>query len=406
MNPLRSFYCRAFQTCFRAAIPLLPYREPVLLSTMDEVSALVSEKGKRKALIVTDATIERLGLTDGLKASLERRGVAWCVFSGVVPNPTISNVEAARVLYLKQGCDALIAFGGGSAMDCAKAAGARIVRPGKPVSKMRGLLKVMCKLPLFITVPTTAGTGSETTLAAVITDDATHFKYPINDFALIPHYAVLDWRVTEGLPAHVTATTGMDALVHAVEAYIGRSTTRDTRERAVEATSLIARYLLRAFEDGHDAEAREGMLRAAYCAGLAFTKSYVGYVHGVAHSLGGRYGIAHGLANAVLLPHFLEEYGPACEKRLARLARESGVARMTLGNEAASASDAQVSAAFVAWVRDMNARMGIPDALEGIDPADIPAMAARADAESNPLYPVPKLMDARELAAMYHRVMA
>lgn len=394
MNTLRKIWCRTYQTAFRVALPLLPYREPKLLDNMDAVAELLAGKGLSPVLIVTDKGISSLGLLRGLTDALDAQGVEWRVFDEVTANPTIHNVEAARQMYLDEGCKALIAFGGGSSMDCAKACGARIVRPKKPVQKMRGLLQVMHRLPTLIAVPTTAGTGSETTLAAVITDSETKHKYPINDFSLIPHYAVLDPAVTAGLPAGLTATTGMDALTHAVEAYIGRSTTAHTRAMAIEAVQLIRQYLKRAYDNGQDLEARAKMLRAAYCAGIAFTQSYVGYVHGVAHSLGGQYGLPHGLANAIILPWFLEEYGPACHHRLGELARKTGVAP-------ADASDAEAAGIFIAWVREMNDSMGIPRTVDCIQPEDIPQMAAHADQESNPLYPVPKLMDAEELAHMY-----
>ena len=394
MNTLRKIWCRTYQTAFRVALPLLPYREPKLLENMDAVADLLAGKGLSPVLIVTDKGISSLGLLGGLTDALDAQGVEWRVFDEVTANPTIHNVEAARQMYLDEGCKALIAFGGGSSMDCAKACGARIVRPKKPVQKMRGLLQVMHRLPTLIAVPTTAGTGSETTLAAVITDSETKHKYPINDFSLIPHYAVLDPAVTAGLPAGLTATTGMDALTRAVEAYIGRSTTAHTRAMAIEAVQLIRQYLKRAYDNGQDLEARAKMLRAAYCAGIAFTQSYVGYVHGVAHSLGGQYGLPHGLANAIILPWFLEEYGPACHHRLGELARKTGVAP-------ADASDAEAAGIFIAWVREMNDSMGIPRTVDCIQPEDIPQMAAHADQESNPLYPVPKLMDAEELAHMY-----
>ena len=394
MNTLRKIWCRTYQTAFRVALPLLPYREPKLLENMDAVADLLAGKGLSPVLIVTDKGISSLGLLRGLTDALDAQGVEWRVFDEVTANPTIHNVEAARQMYLDEGCKALIAFGGGSSMDCAKACGARIVRPKKPVQKMRGLLQVMHRLPTLIAVPTTAGTGSEATLAAVITDSETKHKYPINDFSLIPHYAVLDPDVTAGLPAGLTATTGMDALTHAVEAYIGRSTTAHTRAMAIEAVQLIRQYLKRAYDNGQDLEARAKMLRAAYCAGIAFTQSYVGYVHGVAHSLGGQYGLPHGLANAIILPWFLEEYGPACHHRLGELARQTGVAP-------ADASDAEAAGIFIAWVREMNDSMGIPRTVDCIQPEDIPQMAAHADQESNPLYPVPKLMDAEELAHMY-----
>ncbi|MBQ5708486.1 MAG: iron-containing alcohol dehydrogenase [Anaerotignum sp.] len=313
-------------------------------------------------------------------------------------NPTIINIEEARKLYLKSGAQAIIAFGGGSVMDCAKVTGARVVKPRQPVYKMKGLLKIWRKLPLLIAVPTTAGTGSETTLAAVITDAGTKHKYPINDFNLIPHYAVLDYHVTLGLPKHITATTGMDALTHAVEAYIGRSTNAFTRKMAEDAVKLIYENLKKVYDDGQDKEARNNMLEAAYCAGAAFTRSYVGYVHAVAHSLGGQYGVPHGLANAVLLPYFLEEYGTACQRKLAKLARFAGMVPK-------HTSDYRAAAYFIKWIKDMNAYMGIPDKIKEIRLADIPIMSQHAAEEGNPLYPVPVLMDQQQLAEMYERVM-
>lgn len=346
-------------------------------------------------MIVTDKGIRRLGLTDFLENKLKEHGIAYCVYSRTVANPTIWNVEEARRMYLQYGAQAIIAFGGGSSMDCAKAAGARIVKPRQSVSQMRGILKVRRKLPLLIAVPTTAGTGSETTLAAVITDSKKHHKYPINDFCLIPRYAVLDYHETLDLPPHLTATTGMDALTHAVEAYIGRSTTRGTRKMAEEAVRLISQYIKAAYDNGHDKKARRGMLRAAYYAGAAFTRSYVGYVHAVAHSLGGQYKIPHGLANAVTLPIVLRIYGPACEKKLAKLARRAGIIDKQMDDRRAARS-------FIQWIQDLNDRMGIPRHFPEINVQDIPLMARHADKEGNPLYPVPLLMDRKELEKIYH----
>ncbi len=202
MNGIKSIYCRAFQLCFRAALPLLPYREPEILDSMEELGRLLAEKGKNNTLIVTDKGISGLGLVKQLTDALEKSGIAYTVYDETIPNPTIHNVERAREQYLKNGCNAIIAFGGGSSIDCAKAAGARIAKPRQPVQKMRGLLKIHKKLPLLVAIPTTAGTGSETTLAAVITDAATHHKYPINDFSLIPRYAVLDYRPAKTYHLH------------------------------------------------------------------------------------------------------------------------------------------------------------------------------------------------------------
>ena len=364
---------------------------------MELAAELFAEKRIEKVLIVTDAGIARIGLLQSLIAALQRHSVGYSVYADTVPNPTIANVEAARAQYLAEGCQAIIGFGGGSSMDCAKIAAARIAKPKQPIARMRGILRIHARLPLLVAVPTTAGTGSETTLAAVITDGDTRYKYPINDFSLIPRYAVLDPQLTVGLPRSITATTGLDALTHAVEAYIGRSTNGYTRAMAEEAVTLIHQYLLRACENGQDMEARAKMLRAAYCAGNAFTRSYVGYVHGVAHSLGGQYGVPHGLANAVILPYFLEEYGEIIHPKLARLARRCGIAPE-------SAHDTLAARMFIDWVWEMNRKLNIPPYISEIRAADIPTMAHHADVESNPLYPVPKLMDAKSLEMMYYRI--
>ena len=352
MNVVKKIYCRAFQICFRAAIPLLPYTEPKILEGMDKIPKVLEKFDYHKVLIVTDKGITKVGLGKQLTDILDKEDISYEYFDETVANPTIANVEAARALYLEGKCEAIVALGGGSSMDCAKAAGARVVKPNQPISKMKGILKVHKKIPLLLAIPTTAGTGSETTLAAVITDEENHYKYPINDFPLIPKYAVLDYKVTTSLPKHLTATTGMDALTHAVEAYIGRSTTRYTRKKAIRAVKLIGRNLKKVYDNGEDAKARMNMLKAAYCAGVAFTQSYVGYVHGVAHSLGGQYGVPHGLANAVILPYVLEMYGESCYKKLAKLAVKANVIEEKSTTE-------ETAKAFIRWIKDMNQSMDL-----------------------------------------------
>ena len=324
--------------------------------------------------------------------------IRYTVYDEVTPNPTVLNVELARERYLREGCQALIGFGGGSAIDCAKAVGARIARPKKTIPQMRGILKVIRPIPYLIAIPTTAGTGSETTLATVITDDKTAHKFPVNDFPLIPRAAVLDPEMTRSLPKHMTAATGMDALTHAIEAYIGGSTTSQTRRDALEAARLISENLENAYSDGNGMTARANMLQAAFLAGEAFSKSYVGYCHAVAHSLGGKYHTPHGLANAVLLPYVLEAYGPAAERKC----KDVAIA-MHLAADATPAPEA--TKALIREIRRMNAAMGIPAKLPGIREGDIHHLAAYADKEANPLYPVPKLMDAGELEQFYYDVM-
>ena len=398
MNLLYRGFCRSFQTVFRLAIPLLPYREPEILDSVTQVPQALSQRKIRQVLIVTDKFLNLSGALDRLKQALEAGGVGYCIYDDTVPNPTVENVESARALYLEKGCQALIGFGGGSAIDCAKAVGARIARPKKPIAKMRGILQVMKKIPFLVAIPTTAGTGSETTVTTVITDGETHHKFPISDFPLIPRVAVLDPENTRTLPPHLTATTGMDALVHAIEAYIGRSTTKTSRSDALLAGRLIAENLETAYAHGDDMTARKNMLTAAFHGGHAFSVSYVGYCHAVAHSLGGQYHIPHGLANAVLIPYVLESYGPRAYNKLKKLA-----IAMSVADSSTPAKDA--AKALIQKIRDMNANMGIPSKLPGIRAEDIPHMARLAAKEANPLYPVPVLMDATALEQFYYDVM-
>lgn len=397
MNIARKIYHRAFNAVMYALMPMFPYREPKLISDIEGVIDTLKSKNVTKVMIVTDKGIRNLGLTKPLEDIIAKHGLNCTVYDDTMPNPTSDNVEKARELYIKSESQALIAFGGGSAMDCAKAVGARIVRPKMPLKKMAGLIKIRKRLPLLIAIPTTAGTGSETTVASVIVDSKTHHKYVINDFCLIPRYAFLDPQVTVGLPKGLTATTGMDALTHAVEAYIGKARTKKTKVAAEEAVKLIFENLEKAYENGADIEARKNMLHASYLAGTAFTKSYVGYVHAVAHTLGGKYGLPHGLANAVLLPKVLRAYGDSATKPLAELANKVGLVEGNVSNKDAAEK-------FISHIEKMNKRMQIPTTFDCINKSDIPKMARLADKEANPLYPVPRLWDAKELENLYYLV--
>ena len=399
MNTLRKIYCRAFQKAFHIAIPFLPYRKPKIAGSVKELPEIIMRHKCTHVLIITDGGIMKLGLTRRLEKALKEAGIPYTIYDKTVANPTTVNVREALELYHKEGCDAIIGFGGGSSMDCAKAVGACAVKPNQSLAQMKGILKVHKKLPLLMAVPTTAGTGSETTLAAVITDADTRYKYAINDFPLIPRYAVLDSKVTLSLPPFITATTGMDALTHAVEAYIGNSTTIDTRRDALKAVKLIFENIDIAYEHGDNIQARRNMLHASFYAGCAFTKSYVGYVHAVAHSLGGQYNVPHGLANAILLPLVLREYGSCIDKKLHKLAIAAGLAdKNTLDHEAAEL--------FIQAIEEMKERFGIVNIVKEIQETDSPKLAHYADKEANPLYPVPKLMDASELEKFYYILMS
>lgn len=395
MNKLKKIYCRTFQTVFKLALPFLPYRTPKIVGSVKELPDIIRKEKCSHVLIITDAGIRKLDLTKRLEHALSKNDISYTIYDRTVANPTTANVSEALELYCENQCDALIGFGGGSSIDCAKAVGARIAKPKQSLAKMKGILKIHKKLPLLIAIPTTAGTGSETTLAAVITDADTRHKYAINDFPLIPRYAVLDPKVTLSLPPFITATTGMDALTHAVEAYIGNSTTHGTRKNALQAVKLIFENIDAAYSNGANIDARRNMLHASFYAGCAFTKSYVGYVHAVAHSLGGEYNVPHGLANAILLPSVLEAYGPNIYKKLYRLALAAGVTEKNTPHK-------EAACAFIRAIKDMKKRFQIGDTVKEIREEDIPKLARYADREANPLYPVPVLMDAKELEAFYY----
>ena len=397
MNIFRSFYCRSFQLIMKILGGLFPFKEPILLNEINELINILKEKQINKLILVTDKMIRDIGLTKTLEDNLKDNKFSLCVYDSTAQNPTSNNVEEAREMYLSNNCEAIIAFGGGSSIDCAKALGARIVLPNKKLSEMQGLIKINKKIPLLIATPTTAGSGSETTVASVITDSDTHHKYVINDFCLIPEYALMLPEVTKTLPKHITSTTGMDALTHAIEVYVGLSMTEKSKKAAEEAIKLIFENLEKAYEDGEDLNARKNMLYASYLAGTAFTRSYVGYVHAIAHTLGGKYNVPHGLANAVLLPHVLTSYGDSVNKPLSELARLTHLVDETV-------SDEEGTKVFIDEIFKMNERMNIPLKLDCVKKEDIANMAKLADKEANPLYPVPVLWDEKELEKIYYQI--
>ena len=401
MGVIQTAYCRLFQAVFNIGVRCLYWRRPIPVSgpgSVGKIPELLEKEQVKKVMLVTGPTVGKK-LAPQILAELDAAGIAFTLFAEVEANPSVDTVNRIQKLYLENGCGGFIAVGGGSPMDAAKAAAARVVRPGKEVGQMAGLLKVRRKLPPFIAVPTTAGTGSETTIAAVITDGGTHHKYALMDLCLVPKYAVLDPEMTRALPQKVTSTTGMDALTHAVEAYLCWTyNTKESIRLAEEAVCGIFRFLERAYNDGDDMEARTQMLIAAYKAGFAFTRAGVGNVHAIAHTLGGLYNTTHGLANAVILPIVLEDSGEAVYPKLAHLCALTGV--KTDGSEAEKAQ------AFIREIRAMNARMNIPTGFDHIREEDIPQMIAWALAEANPVYPVPVVYDAKRCEKVIRRIIA
>ena len=402
ISNLKKAYYRTYQKVFKVAMCLMDWSEPEVIEgsgAIKRLPKLVKSKNIKKVMVVTGKRHTKLHLLDSLYESLEAEGIEYVVFDNVQPNPTIPNIEDARKTYIENNCEGIIACGGGSPMACAKAAGARIVKPNQSVRKMRGQLKVHKKLPPFFAVPTTAGSGSEVTVAAVVTDPETHEKNAINDSCLRPKYAVLDPDLTLDLPPQITSTTGMDALTHAVEAYIGKSNVKSTLEYSEKATKLIFDNLEVVYKDGKNVEARANMLKGSYYAGLAFTRAYVGYVHAIAHNIGGIYGTPHGLANAVILPYVLEYYGESAYPQLAKLADIVGIT-------SADMTVAEKGKKFIEQIKQMNKNMDIPDKFDMIEEKDIPTLVKRALKEANPLYPVPKIMDEEDCERVIRSLMA
>lgn len=393
-------YCRSYQGVMKMASYVLPWREPELLegeNSLIKLPKLIKNQKIESILIITDKGIVAAGLMGGLLEGLRDEGIKFVVYDKTVPNTPIENIEEAAQIYRENNCQGIVAFGGGSSIDCAKIAGARIVRPNKSIPQMKGVLKILKKLPPLFAIPTTAGTGAEATLAAVCSDPNTYEKYPLMDTSLIPSYAVLDPSLTVKLPPHITAATGMDALTHAVEAFIGRSNTKKTKQWSIDAIKLIFENLYEAYTNGNNITARKNMQKAAYLAGMAFTRAYVGYVHAIAHTLGGFYNTPHGLANAIILPYVLEYYGRTVHTPLAKLADLVGVSKPTDTNE-------QKAKKFIQAIRDLNDRMEIPRKVNGIIDHDIPIMVERALKESNPLYPVPRILYKEDISQIFYKI--
>lgn len=350
-----------------------------------EIPGVLKKLGVKKVLVVTGRHVGK-SIAPEIIENIRLSGLEAVHYSEVTANPTTTTVYEIKDMYMKEGCDGFLAIGGGSPIDAAKAAACLCARPRATLNDLAGLLKIMKNIPPFVAVPTTSGTGSETTMAAVVTDAETHHKYAIMDPHIIPDYAVMDPELVVGLPQKTTSATGMDALCHAVESYVSvMNKPEKSRRYAEEATVLIFRYLERAYNDGSDMEAREKLMEAAYKAGWSFGRTGVGNVHAIAHTLGGLYNTAHGLANAVILPIVLEDYGKTVYNPLARLAELAGIKT--------DGSDEEKAKAFIAEIYAMNKRMDMPEGFAFIEEKDIPQMCAYACSEANPTYPVPVIYD-------------
>lgn len=366
---------------------MLPFRWPKTFEGDKpalELCRYILRKKHRSIFFVTSKTPLRSGLVQPLIDVLEAGGINVTVYDGIKPDPTVADIETAVSELSQHGCDAVIALGGGSVIDAAKVVAAR-AKNKKPILQMVGMFRVSKgMLPLYA-VPTTAGTGSEVTIAAVVTDVEGQRKLPLLDPRLMPRAAALDGSLMLGVPPHITAMTGMDALTHAVEAYISKNAMTRTDRLALEATRLIMANLETAVTDGSNLAARQALARASFLAGKAFTQAGVGYVHAIAHNFGALYHVPHGQANAIVMPYVLEFSRPKCAKRLARLARECAIADPKMSTD-------EQAGMFIQRIREMNKQFGIPSALAELKATDIPRIATAARQEARFTYAVPRYL--------------
>ncbi|PKH06706.1 iron-containing alcohol dehydrogenase [Moritella sp. Urea-trap-13] len=379
---------------------LVPIPLPKLIEgegAITQTAQALTELGGIKPLIVTDAMLVKLGIAKHLTDVLDAANINYALFDQVTPDPTLQLIANGLQEYKQQGCDSVIALGGGSPMDCAKAIAAAAVK-NVDARKLVGMLRVRKALPPFIAIPTTAGTGSEATVVAVVTDPDKKQKFTIVDPSLVPAVAILDPLLMLGLPVKITAETGIDALTHAVESYIGCHASEQTKAYGYDAVKRIFANLPIAYADGSNIEARRQMSIASFNAGVAFTRASIGYVHAIAHQMGGYYHIPHGLANAVILPHVLEFSFENALCRYAELAIAAGLA---------TSDDSQVAAAhkFVAGVKVLNKTLNIQADFPELKQQDIAALAKRAVREAYCEYPVPKLMNTAQCESLLKKLL-
>ncbi len=398
---MKTLYYKIMAFVVTWLLRLLPRNPPVVFTGPNSALALseqVAILGFKRVLIVTDEFLGGSGILDGIKGKLDEGGVEYVVFDGVLPDPAFDQVQAGEAVYRRENCEAVIAVGGGSVLDAAKMVAMLHTNPG-PLKKFDGIQKSKKPgTPLFA-IPTTAGTGSEITLAAVITDPETHRKVPVVDSKMIPGYVALDAEIMKGMPPGITAATGMDALTHAVESYLSTASTEGTELQAKAAVRLIFKYLVAAYHDGSNMEARDGMAVAAFYAGAAFGKTSVGYVHGIAHQLGRVCGTPHGNANAMVLPEVLSAYGECVHGRLAELAR-----LVEIGED--GDTDRQLAGAFIDAIAGMRAEMELPRQPKDLKAHDVPGIIDEALKEAGGLYPVPRYLSADEVRHIVNGLLA
>ncbi|MBQ2472404.1 MAG: iron-containing alcohol dehydrogenase [Acholeplasmatales bacterium] len=392
MNVIKIAYARTFQFFLRIASKIVRFPIPMTKERLEDIPTLLNSNGLKCPILIVSNTVSKGKRYESFIKMLEANQIKYFPYIGIASDPTFKTIEVLAGFYKAHECDSIIAIGGGSVIDAAKAMGVLVSNKYKNLSRFKGVLKVKKKLPYFIAVPTTAGTGSEASIASVVTNEETKDKFAISDGKLVPNVAILDDSLLKGLPSELVATTGMDAFTHAIESYMNHAGNKKSKEYAKKSLYLIKNHLYEFYSDRENDIARHNMLYASFYAAISFTRSYVGYVHALAHAIGGVYHKPHGYLIAILLPYVLEAYGKNAYKALAKASIEMGI-----GSNTASREENALS--LISWIRELNQKMGIPNSLDNlINEKDYLPLAEHASIEANPWYPVPKELDKNELA--------
>ena len=392
MNVIKIAYARTFQFFLRIASKIVRFPIPMTKERLEDIPTLLNSNGLKCPILIVSNTVSKGKRYESVIKMLEANQIKYFPYIGIASDPSFKTIEVLAGFYKAHECDSIIAIGGGSVIDAAKAMGVLVSNKYKNLSRFKGVLKVKKKLPYFIAVPTTAGTGSEASIASVVTNEETKDKFAISDGKLVPNVAILDDSLLKGLPSELVATTGMDAFTHAIESYMNHAGNKKSKEYAKKSLYLIKNHLYEFYSDRENDIARHNMLYASFYAAISFTRSYVGYVHALAHAIGGVYHKPHGYLIAILLPYVLEAYGKKAYKALSKASIEMGI-----GNNTASREENALS--LISWIREFNQKMGIPNSLDNlINEKDYLPLAEHASIEANPWYPVPKELDKNELA--------
>lgn len=403
---IKNFFYRTYQFIETMMIRIKPIKPRGLVSginSVNKIGEIIKNKNISSTLIVTTKGMVDRGTINPLCKSLDSNNIKYKIYSAVEPDPSIDLVEMAVKMYKENGLKSIIAFGGGSCMDLAKILGARIVKPNKLVTELSGIFKIRKELPFFIAVPTTCGTGSEVTAAAVITDKSCNpaRKFTIMDYRIVPDVAVLDASLLKTLPSNIIAQTAMDAFTHAMESYTNKFSSKKMQKYAIKAMMLINENLVDVIEENSDSdsdvalEKKQNLLKASYYAGISFTNAFVGYVHSVAHAIGAIYHLPHGLCCAVLLPNIMDKYGASVEVKMSKIAKSLNINLKPNQSYLYAVTD---------YLRNLNSKIGIPNSFERLDSRDFDIISQRAVKEANPSYPVPKILSYSDIRNVLERV--